>query len=297
METPAETTALAPWVDTIRKTEAKFQEIIEASGTAVSFATESMFAFQAVSKNDYSKKIAAENLPSLRDAIINIASIGLSLNPAMQYAYLVPRDGAICLDVSYKGLIKLATDTGSMLWVRADLVFASDKFRYHGPAAAPEHEADVFGERGEFVGVYCIAKTLEGDILAEVMNAKEIYQVRDTSMAWARKKAGPWKDWFGEMAKKTIIKRASKTWPRSDKNDRLAKAIEVINQHEGFAPEVEEAVQLISEEEALKITAFIDENGINRERFLKFAGVESVDQISPKDLPRCWTGLKGMVQP
>jgi len=285
---------LPRWAETIGKTEDKFLEIIKDSGAEVSFAAESMFAFQILSKNEYSQKIATANLPSLRDAIINVAAIGLSLNPAMQYAYLVPRDNMICLDISYKGLIKLATDTGSMMWVRADLVYEKDKFVYHGPAMAPVHEAQVFGERGPFVGVYCIAKTLEGDILAEVMTAKEIEQVKATSKAGMK---GPWKEWFGEMAKKTIIKRASKTWPRSDKNDRLAKAVEVINQQEGFTQEPEEAVQLLSEEEVLKITAFIDENGINRERFFKFAGVDSVDQISPKDLPRCWTGLKGMVQP
>lgn len=286
---------LVPWVATIGLAEKKFEEITRETGTDVSFATESMFALQVLSKNEYSQKVAMGNLNSLRDSIINIASIGLSLNPAMQYAYLVPRDGAICLDVSYKGLIKLATDTGSMLWVRAELVYKGDTFRYRGPAMAPDHEADVFGERGEFVGVYCIAKTLEGDILAEVMPAEEIYKVRDTSQAWKKSKSGPWKDWFGEMTRKTIIKRASKTWPRSDKNDRLAKAVEVINQHEGFPPIIEEAVRLISEEQCLELTAFMEENSINKERFLKYANVERVEQITPADFPRCLAALKAMV--
>ncbi|MFZ2950928.1 MAG: RecT family recombinase [Desulfuromonadaceae bacterium] len=294
-KTEPETKALAPWVETIRKTEDKFHEITKASGTEVAFAVESMFAFQAVSRNDYTKGIAEKNLPSLRDAIINIASIGLSLNPAMQYAYLVPRDGAICLDISYKGLIKLATDTGSMLWVRADLVYERDQFTYRGPATAPTHEADVFGDRGAFVGVYCIAKTIEGDILVEVMTAKEIEQVRDTSQAWAKKKAGPWRDWFGEMTKKTIIKRASKTWPRSDKNDRLAQAVEVINQHEGFAPDVVDAVQMLTDEQENEIHAFIEDNNLDRQRFFKTFHIDSIGQLSPKDFPRAMVALKAMV--
>src|SRR3546814_4153463 len=91
--------------------------------------------------------------------MINVASTGLTLNPAHGHAYLVPRDGAIVLDISYKGLIKIATDTGSVLWARAECVYGKDTFRYHGPAAMPEHEADPFSERGEIVGAYCIAKT------------------------------------------------------------------------------------------------------------------------------------------
>lgn len=278
---------LVPWVDTIAKAEHKFAEIVKASGTEVSFATESMFAFQALQKNENTTKTAAGNLASVRDAIINVASIGLSLNPATQYAYLVPRDGAICLDVSYKGLIKLATDTGSMLWVRAELVYSNDTFVYHGPAAAPEHGANVFGDRGEFIGVYCIAKTLEGDILTEVMGADEIYKVRDTSMAWVKKKAGPWKDWFGEMARKTVIKRASKTWPRSDKRDRLARAIEVINQHEGLAPSAE-SMGIITEEQENELHSLINDNNLTAEegfmgRILKIAGVASLSDIASKD--------------
>jgi recombination protein RecT len=75
---------LPRWAETIGKTEDKFLEIIKDSGAEVSFAAESMFAFQILSKNEYSQKIATANLPSLRDAIINVAAIGLSLNPAMQ---------------------------------------------------------------------------------------------------------------------------------------------------------------------------------------------------------------------
>ena len=192
---------LTPWQSAITISERKFNEIVNQTGSPVLYEVEAMFAFQAIMKNDYLKGIASSNPNSLRDAVINIASIGLSLNPAMKYAYLVPRDGAACLDISYKGLIKLATDSGSILWVRADIVYEHDKFIYNGPADKPTFSANVFGDRGNFSGVYCIAKTIDKDFLVEVMTAREIYSVRDTSMAWIKKKAGPWKDWFGEMAK------------------------------------------------------------------------------------------------
>jgi len=221
---------LSNWMVSLANSKKKFNEI-NAVNNFVNYDTEAMFAMQTIKKNDYLMGIANTNPESLRNAVINIAAIGLSLNPATQYAYLVPRGGDCCLDISYKGLIKLATDSGSILWAKADIVYANDKFEYNGPAMAPNHTADVFSkDRGEFTGVYCMAKTKEGDCLVDVMSAEEINQVRDKSTA----RTGPWKDWFYEMAKKTIFKRASKTWPKSDKNERIAKAIDVINQHEGI---------------------------------------------------------------
>jgi hypothetical protein len=46
-----------------------------------------------------------------------------------------------------------------------------------------------------------------------------VFAIRDRSDAWAKNKSGPWATDEGEMVKKTVIKRAAKTWPRSDRVD------------------------------------------------------------------------------
>lgn len=233
---------IAPWVGAVQKAHPKFMQLNIHS--AVNWETEANFVKQIVMRGgpdagrNYLLKVANENPQSMLYAVTNIAAIGLTLNPAEHLAYLVPRDGAIMLDVSYRGLIKLATDCGSIEWARAELVYDSDHFEYLGPAQAPIHRADPFqSDRGEFRGVYCIAKTAKGDVLTEVMSAEQIYMVRDTSMAYARKKQGPWVDWFDQMAKKTVIKRASKTWPRTATIQRLDTAISIVNEHEGLIEE------------------------------------------------------------
>lgn len=230
---------LSQWQGALKQAQPLFEK--RNIQSLVNYDQEASFASQTIKKNTYLQKIAEQRPDTLRDAVVNIASIGLSLNPATQYAYLVPRDGICCLDISYKGLIKIATDTGSILWARADLVYSNDHFEYNGPCQMPTHKADVFSkERGEFVGAYCVAKTKEGDILAEAMSADDIYQIRDKSQAYIaflnnpKVKQCPWVDFFGQMAKKTVIKRASHTWPKSDKNERLQEAIKVINDHEGI---------------------------------------------------------------
>jgi recombination protein RecT len=229
---------LAPYQAAIQKAKDRFAK---AAASTVNYDRESIFAMQALMKTDFAMQTANKNPQSVHLAMINVASTGLTLNPANGYAYLVPRDGAIVLDISYKGLIKIATDTGSVEWARADVVYQQDTFVYHGPAAMPVHTADPFKkDRGEIVGVYCIAKTKSGDILTEVMDRDELDKIRSKSSAYARvdkqgkhAPSGPWLEWFEQMCKKAIIKRASKTWPYTDQNERIGAAIEIANTSEG----------------------------------------------------------------
>lgn len=232
---------IAPYKSAIIKAKEKFEKIARPED----YDKESIFAMQAIMKSDFAMKTANDNPTSVHLAMLNVASTGLTLNPAHGYAYLVPRDRAIRLDISYKGLIKIATDTGSVMWARADLVYENDTFTYNGPAAAPTHQANPFKERGEFIGAYCIAKTRDGDILTEVIDKAEIENIRNTSQTYL-KKSGPWIDWFSQMVKKTVIKRASKTWPYTDRRSVLNDAIELANDAEGGyvfdAPKVEDEV-------------------------------------------------------
>jgi len=204
------------------------------------FAQECLFARQQILKNSFSQKVASENQPSLKNAILNVAAVGLSLNPATQHAFLVPRDGNIVLDISYRGFIKIATDTGIIKWCRAELVYENDEFLYNGAFKEPSLKANPFKPRGDVVGVYCVAKTTDGDFLVDVMDVEEINKIRDTSKAYQSavekgRTNSVWHTWYGEMAKKSVIKRASKTWPQSDGKDRLDRAVAVVNEHEGLA--------------------------------------------------------------
>lgn len=221
---------IQPYQGAIKESRERFQQIAEGG---VRYDIESVFAMQALLKNDYATQVANANPRSVHLAMINVASTGLTLNPANGYAYLVPRDKQIVLDISYKGLIKIATDTGSIVWARADVVHEADEFTYHGPACIPEHKSNPFKGRGEIIGAYCIAKTSEGDVLTEVMDRAELEKIRGKSDLYSRKKSGPWAEWYEQMAKKAVIKRASKTWPYTDKSERIAQAVEIANNSEG----------------------------------------------------------------
>ncbi|EJE1165876.1 recombinase RecT [Cronobacter sakazakii] len=196
----------------------------------VTWAKESQFAIQLFQKNDFLAKTAINNPTSAQNAIINVAAIGITLNPASKLAYLVPRDGMVCLDISYMGLLHLAQSSGSIKWGQCKLVCANDTYESNGLDKAPTHKYNAFGDRGEVVGGYCTVKTPDGDYLTEEMSLAEIKAVEATSKA----KNGPWKTFWEEMARKTIVKRAHKYWP---KTPRLDNAIHLLNDDEGMHQE------------------------------------------------------------
>jgi len=263
---------IAPYQAAIQRAKDRFGKV---AAQTVNYDRESIFAMQALMKTDFAMQTANRNPNSVHLAMINVASTGLTLNPANGYAYLVPRDGAIVLDISYKGLIKIATDTGSVEWARADVVYEADTFLYRGPAAAPEHMADPFKrDRGEIVGVYCIARTKQGDVLTEVMDREELEKIRGKSQAYVKQKKGPWVEWFEQMCKKAVIKRASKTWPYTDQNDRIGSAIEIANASEG-------GYDLESEEEKLHKRRQQHDAALGRH----YASIESIKAELSKDDP------------
>ena len=194
---------------------------------SINFEREARFATQALMAQEFTLKTAMGNPQSVINAVTNIAAIGLSLNPAKKQAYLVPRDGKICLDIGYIGLLDLAIESGSIRWGQAELVYTADRFTLNGVDQPPTHARDPFStDRGDVIGAYVVVKTRDGDYLTTCMPTAELLSIRDRSSAWKNGQKGPWKTDPGEMMKKTVIKRAYKLWP---KTDRLDTAIHHLN--------------------------------------------------------------------
>ncbi|EPT6931520.1 recombinase RecT [Cronobacter malonaticus] len=201
---------------------------------SINFKRESEFAMQIFANNDYLAKTAMNNTTSTRSAIMNVAAIGITLNPAQKLAYLVPRKGAICLDISYMGLMHIAQQSGAIKWCQSAIVRKNDQFRREGLDKPPVHiysEFDTKEQRGEVVGAYVVVKTEDGDYLTHTMRIEDIYSIRDRSEAWKKYKTDnskkcPWVTDEEQMMLKTVVKQAAKYWPR---RERLDAAIDYVN--------------------------------------------------------------------
>lgn len=239
--------AMSEIATVIDATQERFKKIAPAS---VNYESEKGFAIQLLRNNTFLGQVAKNNPASLQQALTNVAAIGLSLNPAKKQAYLITRnikvgnkyEQRVFLEPSYMGLCDLATQSGCIEWVQAYVVRDKDNYLNKGPGEKPEHTYNSFGDRGAIVGVYCVAKTSGGDYLVSEMDKAKIDSVmeRSESIKSARKKGkqpyGPWVTDYEEMAKKTVIRNAFKTWPKAKELERLEQAVHISNDNEGFEP-------------------------------------------------------------
>lgn len=216
--------------------EADFNQLAKIHG-AVNFTRESSFALQILKDSPFLAEAAMASQDSLRRAILNVAAIGLTLSPVHKLAYLVPRKKKVCLEISYRGFVQLATDIGSIKWAQAEVVCANDpKFELRGFGREPLHTFNPFDSaRGDVIGAYCVAKTHDGDFLTTVMSAEEVISIRDRSESF-KANSGPWVTDRNEMIKKTVIRRAYKSWPMTGDRKRFDEAIDVTNDFDPADP-------------------------------------------------------------
>ena len=243
----------------VKSCETQFNQVVSENNLDVKFKREALFASQKFGMNpkrpndpNYFTSVALRYPQTIKNAVLNIATIDLSLNPAEKLAYLIPRYDGIHLNVSYLGLVKLATDTDSINFVVSKMVYEKDTFEYNGVSIEPTHKINPFGDRGKLVGVYCFAETSTGKYLTETMTIEEVNSIRDRCSDSYKKKQGPWVTDYEEMAKKTVVKRASKLWPKTDKSQRLDQAIHIINAHEGIDFQAQEKKALEEKKEIAK---------------------------------------------
>ena len=236
----------------------------------VSWERERQFVLQALKSSDYLAQSALSDPIRTGSSIVRLAAIGISLDPSLKHAYLVPKamkqNGKPVrfanLDISYIGLLHLAVDSGSIEWGQSRMVYDADTFELNGLSEQPTHKHNPFEKnRGNPVGAYCTVKTTSGDYLTETMPISEIYDIRARSESY-KKGYGPWKTDEGEMIKKTVIKRASKLWP---KIQRLSEAVDYLNTENGEGFESEPEMPHVSEAE--KEANRAEQQRLENERF------------------------------
>ncbi len=116
------------------------------------------------------------------------------------------------------GIIKRMRNSGDVAAVDAQLVHQKDEFTYRlGDDPKIEHKP-ALADRGEPIAAYAIIKLTNGEVLREVMGRQDIEKVRSVSRA---KDNGPWVDWWGEMARKTVLRRCAKRAPVSSDLDEM----------------------------------------------------------------------------
>lgn len=171
-------------------------------------------------------KIANATRESLLTAMMACVQLDLMPNTPEQLAYVIPYGNTVQFQIGYKGLVELAYRSGTILSINAELVFPSDTFEVRlGTDRTLVHIPDFTIDRSidqNANGVYATAKLANGETVFVTLSRAEINKVQTSAKAGK----GPWTDWWGEMAKKTAVKRLTKLLPSSAEDNRLRQAVE-----------------------------------------------------------------------
>lgn len=161
---------------------------------------------------------------SVLQAVITAAELGLSISGTLGEAYLIPYGRDCTFIPGFRGLAKLARQSGEIKRIEAEVVYENDKWEYQKGTTFVLNYAPAMSDRGKPIGAYALVEFKDGGLQAEFMSADEIERVRSVSKAG---RSGPWKDWPDEMWRKTVFRRLSKWLPLS--SDKWEKALALDN--------------------------------------------------------------------
>lgn len=187
---------------------------------------------------------------SLFGAIVRLAQDGLL--PDGREAAIVKFGSAAQAMPMIAGVLKKIRQSGDVAKISAQVVYENDHFLVkYGFDEDVEHTPPPLDKpRGKEIGAYATAVLKDGTQLLEVMSREEIEKVRAVSRA---KGNGPWVQWWGEMARKTVMRRLSKRLPMStDLED------EVFQRDETMRPAGDAPALKVVEHEAPEPTSRLD---------------------------------------
>lgn len=166
---------------------------------------------------------------SLFKCLLDLSAAGLE--PDGRRAYLIPYGNECTLILSYMGMIELVRRSGDVVSIRSELVCENDEFTWENGKIV--HKVEWRKPRGEIQAVYAEAVLRSGETQTATMTKDEVDAIRKRSRSGS---SGPWVTDYGEMAKKTSLRRLCKLLPLSPEvaehieRDQDVREIEVIPQ-------------------------------------------------------------------
>lgn len=151
---------------------------------------------------------------SLLGALLTCAQLGLEPNTPAGEAYLIPY-GNVCTFVpGFRGLAKLAWQSGVVSEMYAELVHERDVFTYRkGLHRDLVHEPHLDGDPGKVIGAYAVVKLVGGGVAFDYWTAEQIAR-HEAAHAQRRSAKAP-ADLAGWMQRKVVLKQVLKLVPSS----------------------------------------------------------------------------------
>lgn len=181
----------------------------------------------------------------IKQGMVRGAFLGLDF--MSKEAYLIPYGNKLDFTISYSGAKKLAKKYAvtPIKDIYADVIRNGDSIDYgvKDNKRYLEFKPKALNE-GEIIGAYAVVTYADDSIGYEVMTKSEIDKCKSASKSGGM----VWKLWYGEMAKKTVLKRLVKGVELSFETPEMRKGFE---EYEEVEEEVHEVPDIFVESEVV----------------------------------------------
>lgn len=184
---------------------------------------------------------------SLVQAVKDIASLGLEYGNGE--TAIVVYDHVATVMVEWRGQLRQIRNSGLVRNVDTQLVYDRDGWEHgwdrnggwfkHTPFQPERDGAGKLEDRGGIRLVYAYAIMHDGFCMLEVMTEAEINAIRDKysrAAASGGRRVNAWRDAYGEMGRKTVIRRLRKRLPTSPTEQLMRRLEAVEDTYETPAP-------------------------------------------------------------
>jgi recombination protein RecT len=176
---------------------------------------------------------------SIIDSIKTAATMGLL--PGTSDGSLIRRGDRCTFLPEYGGYLKRIRNSGKVQDVDTQVVYEHDQFAYQLGTDPYITHVPALGERGSMTHAYAWALMQSGKYLIDVMDVVELNGIRDRygSKDHSGNVVGPWTTNYGEMCRKTTIRRLAKRLPQD--------AVEAILQADAVADEAQATIASVKD--------------------------------------------------
>lgn len=213
------------------------QQIALSSRFKLNMATQIHYAIDALKKSTQLQKCSEE---SFIQSIKDVATLGLTLNPKLGQAYLIPRRNVCCADIGYLGMISMLYEYKAAKDVFAYVIYEGDDFEFdfieNKPSIYTPHHV-LKKKRGAEIGAFACAVKFDDYKQYVYMPIERIQEIAESTEAYkyamAQKSKGEssYTIWDssnrGEMIKKTIIRYLFKMLPKNEALSELGAIMEL----------------------------------------------------------------------
>lgn len=159
---------------------------------------------------------------SLVSAVLQTVQIGLTPGQ-IGHVYYVPfykgQVREVQMIIGYRGLVELVNRSKEATILSSFVVYEKDYFEYENGLNPVLKHRPFAGDRGEMIGVYCIAKNnIANEKVFIYLQKEEVEKVKRESLnkiAADKRQYSPWVKWEEMMWCKTSVRRIAKLLPLS----------------------------------------------------------------------------------